>query len=303
MKILITGAAGFIASHITDAYLKAGHEVVIIDNLSTGKRENVPSNARLYELSITDKKIIQVFKEEKPDIVNHHAAQIDIRKSVENPQTDAEINIVGSLNILEASRLTGVKKIIFASSGGSVYGNALSFPTTETHPTNPTSPYGIAKLSVEKYLQYYHWSHQLPFVALRYANVYGPRQNPFGEAGVIAIFIHKLLKGQTPTIYGDGKQTRDYVFIDDVVSSNLKALTTDVTGIFNIGTGIETSLNTLTGQMIESLHASILPKHAAPKKGEQIRCCLNPGLIQSSLPINLKQGLKQTIAWFKNITH
>src|SRR3990167_4433752 len=217
MKILITGGAGFIGSNITRGYLEAGHQVAVLDDFSTGKKGNIPDGVPVFRLSIESPEVANVVREFKPDVVNHHAAQIDVRKSVANPLEDARINIGGSLNLFGACVKSGVKKVIFASTGGAIYGEQVFTPASESHPTNPTSPYGISKLAVEKYLQFYQWTYGLSFVALRYSNVYGPRQNPFGEAGVIAIFIHKLLNGEQPIIFGNGLQTRDYIFINDVV--------------------------------------------------------------------------------------
>lgn len=299
MKILITGGAGFIGSNIAKGYLEAGHKVAILDNFSSGKRENIPNGAKVYELSVENSEILNILQEFKPDIVNHHAAQIDVRKSVDDPCLDAKINIIGSLNLFESCLKTSVKKIIFASSGGTIYGEQISYPASEDHPVNPTSPYGIAKLAIEKYLQFYHWTHNLPFVALRYANVYGSRQNPFGEAGVIAIFIHKLLKGEVPIIYGDGTQTRDYIFVDDVVSCNLAALESNISGIYNVGTGIETDVNSLTKKLIELIRADVYPVHEEPRPGEQKRSCLKPGALQNQPLITLEDGLKRTVNWFR----
>lgn len=299
MKILVTGGAGFIGSQIVDSYLKAGHEVLIVDNFETGRRENVPSNVRCYAISINDNELAEVIKKEKPDLVNHHAAQIDVRKSVEDPAADATINIVGSLNLLECCRRSGVKKIIFASSGGAIYGEQDYYPADEKHSTEPRSPYGIAKLTVEKYLQSYHWTYGLSFVALRYANVYGPRQNALGEAGVIAIFTNKLLRGGSPIINGDGEQTRDYVFVEDVVACNLEALKPEVRGVINVGTGVETSVNQIAQELIRLTGAKVSAKRGPEKSGEQKRSCLKPGLLQKGKPTLLAVGLAKTVDWFK----
>ncbi|MDO8461682.1 MAG: NAD-dependent epimerase/dehydratase family protein [Deltaproteobacteria bacterium] len=299
MKILVTGGAGFIGSQIVDRYLAAGHEVVIVDNFESGRRENVPAKVRCYAISINDNELAEVIKKEKPDLVNHHAAQIDVRKSVEDPATDATINIVGSLNLLECCRRSGVKKVIFASSGGAIYGEQDYYPADEKHRMEPRSPYGITKLTVEKYLQSYHWTHGLSFVALRYANVYGPRQNALGEAGVIAIFTNKLLKGESPIINGDGEQTRDYVFVDDVVACNLEALKPEVRGIINVGSGIETSVNQIAQELIRLTGAKVSPQRGPGKSGEQKRSCLKPGVLQKGTPTVLATGLAKTVEWFK----
>jgi UDP-glucose 4-epimerase len=271
LKILITGGAGFIASHIQDAYLALGHQVAVIDNLSTGNRNNLNSKVVFFECDIRSPQAAAAVASFKPDILNHHAAQMDVRKSVEDPQFDCDVNGLGMLNLLEAARKTGVKKIIFASSGGAVYGEQEYFPADERHPTHPASPYGITKLLGDKYLQFYHDTYRIPFVSLRYANVYGPRQNPHGEAGVVAIFTSKLLKGEIPTINGDGLQTRDYVFVADVVKANVFALEDKVVGIFNIGTGIETNVVQLYQALSKILGNDRPPQHAAAKAGEQRR--------------------------------
>jgi len=235
MKILVTGGAGFIGSHVVDAYLELGHEVVVVDNLSSGSIENLNPKAKFYEMDIRDSDIEDLFKNEKPDVVNHHAAQMDVRKSVEDPIYDADVNIIGSLNLLQNCIKYGVKKFIFASTGGAIYGEQDYFPADEEHPTRPLSPYGVAKLTVEKYLYFYKEVHGLNYVVLRYANIYGPRQNPHGEAGVVAIFTSKMLKGEQPVINGDGFQTRDYTFVGDVVRANVLALSYEKSDVFNIG--------------------------------------------------------------------
>lgn len=300
MKILVTGGAGFIASNIADAYLAAGHDVVIIDDLSTGKRSNVPAEAKFYEQSIASPELQAIVAAEQPDVLNHHAAQIDVRKSVADPVGDAAINIIGSLSLLEACRKSGIKKVIFASTGGAIYGEQDCFPADESHRTEPKSPYGIAKLCIEKYLQFYRETYDIPFVVLRYANVYGPRQNALGEAGVVAIFSRQLLRGETPIIYGDGTQTRDFVFVGDVVACNMAALADDVSGIFNVGTGMETDINQLAEQLIAITGSKIAPEHQPAKLGEQQRSCLRPGALQKKAPTSLKEGLRQTVDWFRS---
>ncbi len=224
MKILVTGGAGFIGSNLVDGFLAAGHEVVVVDNLSSGKRQNLNAGARFYELDIGDPGLGEVFARERFDLVNHHAAQIDVRHSVTDPQSDARTNILGLLNIMENCRRHGVRGVVFASSGGVVYGEPSRLPATETFPKGPLSPYGVSKLASEFYLCYYAQVMGIPYVTLRYGNVYGPRQDPHGEAGVVAIFGEKLLRGETPVIYGDGEQLRDYVFVGDVVRANLLAI-------------------------------------------------------------------------------
>lgn len=302
MKTLITGGAGFIGSNIADAYLKEGHEVVVVDNLSTGKKENLSKQVKIYDVDITSLDIANIIASEKPDIINHHAAQIDVRKSVADPAYDADQNIIGSLNIMAAAQKAGVKKIIFASSGGAIYGEQSYYPADENHPTDPRSPYGITKLTVEKYLQFYRWTYGMDFVALRYANVYGPRQNAHGEAGVIAIFCEKILQGQTPTINGDGKQTRDYVFVEDVVACNVAALNPSFSGIFNVGTSVETDVITLTEKLLQISQSKLTPQHGPAKSGEQMRSCIKSGALQKNKPVSFDTGLQKTFDWFKSNT-
>jgi UDP-glucose 4-epimerase len=303
LNILITGGAGFIGSHITDAYINAGHTVTIIDDLSMGVKENINPKAKFYQLDIRSPEIKNVFKREKFDIVSHHAAQMDVRKSVDDPMFDASVNIIGVLNILENCKHFEIKKVIFSSTGGAIYGEQDYFPADEKHPVRPLSPYGITKLATEKYLFYYHQVFGLPYVALRYANVYGPRQNPHGEAGVIAIFTKKMLEGGQSQINGDGKQTRDYVFVGDLVRANLLALNYNKSDIFNIGTGIETDVNALFNELKVLTNAKCEEFHAPAKKGEQLRSVLDTKKIKTVLnwspQIKLKDGLKLTVDFFR----
>ena len=304
-KILVTGGAGFIGSHLVDALIEKGHKVVVIDNLSTGKKENINKKAKFYKIDICSPKIGEIFKKEKPEICFHFAAQINVRKSVENPLFDAKVNILGSLNVIQNfinSQKSKIKnlKFIFASTGGAIYGDAKKIPTPEDYPPNPISPYGIAKLTVENYLKFYKENFGLKFISLRFSNVYGPRQDPKGEAGVVAIFIEKLLKGEKPTIFGDGNQTRDFIFVEDAVSACLKAM--EYKGqkeIFNIGTGIETSINELYKIISELLKTKIKPKYAPPKPGDLKRSCLDISLAKRELKweskFSLKEGLQKTI--------
>ncbi|MFZ1502424.1 MAG: NAD-dependent epimerase/dehydratase family protein, partial [Nitrospira sp.] len=245
MKVLVTGGAGFIGSHVVDRLLQEGHEVVVVDNLVTGKRKNVPKAAQFYKLDIENPKLERVFRNERPSVVFHLAAQMNVRRSVEDPMFDAQVNVLGTLNVLEQASKHGARKVIFSSSGGAIYGEQLAFPAPETHITQPLSPYGISKLCGEHYLSYYHRLSGIQIVSLRYANVYGPRQDPEGEAGVVAIFIQKMLRGEQAVVNGNGRQTRDFVFVEDVVESNLMAMGPEVEGVYNVGTGIETSVNDL----------------------------------------------------------
>lgn len=304
MNILVTGGAGFIGSHVADACISSGHSIFIIDDLSMGKREYLNSNAKFLKMDIRDEKVQEVFQKEKFDVLIHHAAQMDVRKSVEDPLFDASINILGTLNLLENCQSSGVRKFIFASTGGAIYGEQDYFPADETHPVRPCSPYGVSKLSIEKYLNYYHVVYGLNYICLRYANVYGPRQNPHGEAGVVAIFTSKMLAGEQPVINGDGKQTRDYVYVEDVVKANLSALSYNDSGIFNIGTGIETDVNQLFNMLKEYSHSKSREIHGPPKKGEQQRSVLDYSMAKNALSwrpsIGLSEGLRKTVEYFKN---
>lgn len=301
MRILVTGGAGFIGSHIVDTYVSEGHEVFVIDNLSTGNKENLNPAARFYQADIRDD-ISALIRDINPEVINHHAAQMDIRTSVKDPTFDAATNIIGTLNVIEAGIKAGIKKFIFASSGGAIYGEQDYFPADEFHPTRPLSPYGISKLACEKYLYYYNCNFGLDYVSLRYSNVYGPRQNPFGEAGVIAIFTRKLIKGEQPVINGDGLQTRDYVYVAEVVSANVKALRLNHTGEFNISTGIETSVNKLSDDLTRISGRSINVPHGPAKKGEQRRSCLSYDRAKDILgwtpAVSMAEGLRNTFEWF-----
>lgn len=302
-KILVTGGAGFIGSHLVDAYLSQGFQVVAVDNLSTGRIENVNPQARFYPVDITSfADLATVFKEEQPDYLNHHAAQINLRRSVEEPVFDGRINILGSLNLLELSRQFGVKKFIFASTGGAIYGEVDNLPVGEDTPALPLSPYGVAKRSVELYLNYYHQIWGLDYVALRYGNVYGPRQDPTGEAGVIAIFCGRILKNQPCLVFGQGNKTRDYVFVEDVARANLLALQA-ACGIYNIGTGKETSVLDLIELFRKASGKKEIPVQFEPeKKGEINRIALSSRLAREKLnwfpQTPITEGLTKTYKWF-----
>jgi UDP-glucose 4-epimerase len=303
VNILVTGGAGFIGSHITYALLEAGHAVTVLDDLSMGKRENVDTRAAFVKMDVRDRTVGEVFSRGRFNAVIHHAAQMDIRKSVDDPAFDASVNILGSINLLEHSRGTGVKKFLFASTGGAIYGEQDYFPADENHPMRPLSPYGIAKLAVEKYLFYYREVYGLSFVSLRYANVYGPRQNPHGEAGVVAIFTSRMFAGEQPKINGDGKQTRDYTYVDDVVRANLFALGYEGSGVFNVGTGIETSVNDLFFLLRSLTNSNADELHGPPKKGEQMRSVLDASLLRKTSgwapSVDLKDGLARTVEYFR----
>jgi len=303
MKIIVTGGAGFIGSNVTDALLQAGHEVHILDDFSSGKTENVNEQALVHKLDIRSSEVRGLFVRERFEAMVHHAAQMDVRKSVADPSFDADVNIRGFLNLMESGRANGLKKVVFASTGGVIYGEPDYVPQDEKHALKPLSPYGITKLATEKYLYYYQQQYGIDYVALRYANVYGPRQNPHGEAGVIAIFAERLLTGRQPVIYGDGEQTRDYVFVEDVVRANLSAMQYPGSGLFNVGTGVETSVNALF-RIIRDLTAPKVPEqHEAGKPGEQRRSVLDYRNTERSLgwksKITLQAGLERTVDWFR----
>jgi UDP-glucose 4-epimerase len=303
MRILVTGGAGFIGSHLVDAFIAAGHEAIAIDNLSTGVRENVNPQARFYEADIRDAEAVgKLFAAERPEVLVHQAAQLDVRRSVADPAYDADVNIIGTLRLLQAGLEHGLKKVIFASSGGAIYGDTEVLPTPETLQPAPMSPYGVSKLAIERYLHYYQIVQGLPSVSLRYANIYGPRQNPHGEAGVIAIFAERLLRGQQAVVFGDGENTRDYVYVGDVVRANLAALASDRVGAYNVGTGVETTVNALFDRINTLTEAGATREHAAAKAGEQRRSCLSADLAKQELgwqpEVDLDEGLTKTVEFF-----
>lgn len=302
MKILITGGAGFIGSHIVEDYLDKGHRVWVLDDESSGHRRQVPKKANFMKGDVTDKsKLSNLFKRIRFDVVNHHAAQIDVRRSVSDPAFDAKVNIMGLLNVLALCVETKVKKVIFSSSGGTVYGECRK-PANETFPEVPLSPYGVAKLASEKYIQAFRALHGLMFTVFRYSNVYGPRQDPHGEAGVVAIFSNKILNQETAKIFGDGKQTRDFVFVKDVATANGLALTKGHNQIINIGTGIETSVTSLYKEMAKLGSFNMRPVYEPARMGELRRSVLDCGKAARVLgwtpEASLKQGLAQTMAFF-----
>ncbi|MFA5779119.1 MAG: NAD-dependent epimerase/dehydratase family protein [Elusimicrobiota bacterium] len=303
-KILVTGGAGFIASNISDAYIQAGYPVVIVDNLSTGKKENINPKAKFYNTDITDKKqIARIFEKEKPDIVNHHAAQIDVRKSVADPVFDAQTNVIGTINLLENSIRHKIKKFIFASSGGVMYGECGKILPSEKQTPRPLSPYGITKHTVEHYLEYYSETYRLKYAAFRYGNVYGPRQDPHGEAGVVAIFINRILASEPINIFGDGEQMRDYVFVSDIVNANLIALHKGENEIFNIGTGRTKSVNQLFYELSKITGYSQKPVYRPQRTGELFKSSLNVKKAEEKLgwsaEIDFNAGLKETFGYFK----
>jgi len=300
----VTGGAGFIGSYVAEAYAARGHDVAIVDDLSTGKRDNLCPAARFYELDICSPAMEDVFARERPGVLSHHAAQMDVRLSVRDPALDARVNILGLIHLLEIGRRYDLRRVVFASSGGAVYGEQSHFPAPEDHPTAPVSPYGVSKLAGERYLFFYFVEYGIRFTALRYANVYGPRQDPHGEAGVVAIFTEKMLRGESPVIYGDGEQTRDYVFVGDVVDANLAALERDYCGAVNIGTGRETSVNELFALLRSACRVQCPARYGRARPGEQRRSAIDPRLAREVLgwvpKTPLEEGLRITVEYFRS---
>ncbi len=303
MKVLVTGGAGFIGSHVVDRLVEEGHNVVVVDNLSSGKRRNVNRAASLYKLDIQSGRLERVFRNERPNVVIHLAAQISVRRSVEDPVFDAQVNVLGTMNVLQQAVRHGVRKVVFASSGGEIYGEQETYPAPEVHATNPVSAYGISKLCAEHYLSYFRRTSGIQVVSLRYSNVYGPRQDPEGEAGVIAVFIQKMLNNEQPIINGNGRQTRDFVFVDDVVEANLAAMGPDSQGIYNVGTGAETSINELFRMLVSFTGSGCKEVHGPAKPGEHMRSVIDPAKIRQELgwdsKVELTDGLKKTVEFFR----
>jgi len=314
MKILVTGGAGFIASNVVDGYIEAGHNVVVVDNLSTGKIENLNKSATFYEMDIRSPDLIEIIDKERPDIINHHAAQISVPASVENPVFDADVNVKGFINLLEASRKNNIRKIIFISSGGAIYGEADQYPTNEYYPPNPLSPYAITKLASEHYLYYYHHQWGLDYTVLRYSNIYGPRQIPNGEAGVVAIFMNLLINNKTCTLYhfpeDPSGMIRDYCFVGDIVKANILAIDHGKNEKFNIATGIETTTLNLFHTIFDAikniktdLHENLRnPKPALARPGDITRSCLIAEKARVGLgwapKTSLVDGIKTTLEWY-----
>jgi len=303
-KILITGGAGFIGSTIADLFAASGWDVAVLDDLSSGKRENIPAGARFYPCDVRSAAAAEAVVKEKPFVICHHAAQIDVRKSMADPRHDADVNLGGLLNLMQGAVKAGsVKQVLFASSGGAMYGETDRIPTKEDQPARPVSHYGAAKSASELYLGVYAANFGLPYAALRYANVYGPRQDPHGEAGVVAIFSSRLLEGKPCTIYGDGKQTRDYVFVGDVARANLLAAEQGFSGALNVGTGVETDVNRLHALMARAAGVEAAPAYAPGRPGEQKRSCIDPSAAKAALgwraEVALEEGLRRTVDFFR----
>ncbi len=304
-KILITGGAGFIGSNIADLFLGAGWDVAVLDDLSSGRRENVPSKARFYPIDIRSSATVDAIVEERPDVLCHQAAQIDVRRSMADPRFDCDVNLGGLLNVMQGAVKSGsVKQVLFASSGGAMYGDTDRIPTPEDFPPQPVSHYGAAKAASELYLGVYRANHGIRASALRYGNVYGPRQDPHGEAGVVAIFCGRLLEGKPCTIYGDGSQTRDYVFVGDVAAANLLAAEKGFDGALNVGTGVETDVNRLHAVLSRAAGNAGAPVYGPARPGEQKRSCIDPAAAERALgwrpAVSLDDGLARTLAWFRD---
>jgi UDP-glucose 4-epimerase len=304
MKIVVTGGAGFIGSHVVDAYLDAGHQVVVVDNLSTGRRDRVHPEARLVEIDINDPSLVQLLQDEQPDVINHHAANGSVTVSVRDPLFDVRQNIVGTLNLLEASHQANVRKFIYISSGGAMYGNPRHLPVDEKHPAYPVSPYGLSKHTGERYVRLYGAQYELRWTSLRYANVYGPRQDPHGEAGVIAVFCQNLLDGVAPEVHWDGEQTRDFLYVGDCARANLRVLEAGDGEAYNVGTGVGTSINALFATLTEVAGQNVSPRRAPRRPGDARHSYLDCSKIEHDLgwraQIDLRDGLARTWLHFRS---
>ncbi len=306
MKVLVTGGAGFIASHLSDRLITLGHDVVIVDDLSKGKVENLPSQAKFYEIDIRDKGLAKVFTSERPEVVFHHAAHADVTRSVRDPEHDASVNILGSLNLLECCRAGHVRKFVYASTGGALYGEPCYLPADESHPIHPVAPYGVSKHVVEQYLFVYGVNHALDYTVLRYPNVYGPRQDPHGEAGVVAIFAVQLLGGRQPVIFGDGSKTRDYLNVADVVEANLLALNTPTGSVYNLGRGIEVTDLEVFEAVREAVGSKTAPVFAAVRPGEVEHIALDASKAEEELgwrwKVDLSAGIAEAVEHYRAVT-
>ena len=305
MRILVTGGAGFIGSHVVDGLISLGHEVAVVDDLSTGKREHLNPDAKFYHLDMRDaERLEEVFAAERPEIVNHQGARANVRESMEKPVLYAKVNVIGSLNLLELSRKYGVERFIYASTGGAVYGEPEYLPADESHPINPVDPYGATKHFVEHYLYLYGLNYGLHYTALRYANVYGPRQDPFGEAGVVAIFTGQMLEGGEPVINGSGEQERDFVYVGDIVEANIKAMEESDSQTYNIGWGVGTSINEIFARLKEITGYEKAAIHAPPKLGEVFKIYLDSNKAHRELDwvpqVGLDEGLRMTVEYFRS---
>ncbi|MDR7426065.1 MAG: NAD-dependent epimerase/dehydratase family protein [Armatimonadota bacterium] len=304
MRLLVTGGAGFIGSHVVDAYVAAGHDVVVVDTLRTGRADYVHPRARLYQVDVASPELADVFARERPEVVNHHAALASVSLSVRQPLEDARVNVLGTLNVLDQAARSGVRRVIYASTGGALYGEPETIPVREDHPVRPLSPYGASKYAGEVYVRLYHRLHGLPYFILRYSNVFGPRQDPLGEAGVVAIFAAAMLRGQTPVIFGDGTQTRDFVYVEDVVRANLLATTSQDCGVVHIATGVETTVKDVHRLLAAAIGYWAAPQHGPPREGDVYRIALDVTLAGRTLgwrpQVVLEEGLRRTVEWFRS---
>lgn len=306
MKVLVTGGAGFIASHLSDRLIALGHDVVIVDDLSKGKIENLPLQAKFYEIDIRDKGLVDVFAAEHPEVVFHHAAHADVTRSVRDPEHDASVNILGSLNLLECCRAGGVRKFVYASTGGALYGEPSYLPADESHPVHPVCPYGVSKHVVEQYLFVYGVNHGFDYTVLRYPNVYGPRQDPYGEAGVVAIFAIQLLTDRQPVIFGDGSKTRDYVSVADIVDANLLTLNSQPGSIYNLGRGIEVTDLEVFEAVRQAVGSKTAPVFAAVRPGEVEHIALDAAKAERELgwrwKVDLSAGIAEAVEYYRAVT-
>ena len=303
MKVLVSGGAGFIGSHVVDLYLENGYEVVIVDDLSTGRDSNINPQATFYKMDIRSPRLVEVFETERPNYISHHAAQIDVRRSIIEPIFDADVNILGSINLIECARSYDVERFVYISTGGAVYGEPEYLPCDESHPVNPVCQYGASKHTVEHYLFMYHLNYDLDYTVLRYPNVYGPRQDPHGEAGVVAIFTRQMLSDKQVVINGDGEQARDFVHVADCAKANLLALTAEENGIFNIGAGVETSVNEIFRTLKKITGYEREPVHGPAKLGETRKIYLEATKAKDLLgwqpTVRLEEGLDSTVEYFR----
>ena len=304
MKVLVTGGAGFIGSHVVDALISAGYEVVVVDDLSTGNLANLNPAATFYQVDIRSPQLAEVFEKERPDYVDHHAAQMDVRRSIADPLFDAEVNVIGSINLIECCRRYGVKRLIYISTGGAVYGEPEYLPCDEAHPVNPICPYGASKHTVEHYLYMYQQNYGLDYIVLRYPNVYGPRQDPHGEAGVVAIFTGQMLAGGQVVINGDGEQQRDFVYVEDCAQANLMAMTSqNANQIYNLGYGRGTTVNEIFTTLKNITGYQPAATHGPAKVGETRQIYLDATKAQKELgwkpTVDLEEGLQRTADYFK----
>lgn len=306
MKIMVTGGAGFIGSHVVDAFVNNGHDVVVVDDLSTGRRSNLNPAAKFYQVDIRSQELAEVFEKERPEIVDHHAAQMDVRRSVDDPLFDADVNVLGSIKLIELARQYDVERFIYISTGGAVYGEPEYLPCDEDHPVNPICPYGASKHTVEHYLFMYQELYGLDYVVLRYPNVYGPRQDPHGEAGVVAIFCGQMLNEAPVVINGDGKQERDFVYVEDCARANMLALTTEnLNTIFNLGYGKGTNIYEIYEKLKDITGYKLVAEHGPAKAGETRRIFLEASKAEKSLgwepTIGLEPGLRETVDYFRQV--